>query len=71
MNMHWGMPPKTGLEGLKENWRSDLLSGFLVFLFALPLCMGIAVASGVPLSAGFWCPGLTALISQLTDLPEA
>jgi MFS superfamily sulfate permease-like transporter len=30
--------PKTGLAGLKENWRGDLLSGFLVFLIALPLC---------------------------------
>ncbi|WP_349431212.1 SulP family inorganic anion transporter [Methylomarinum sp. Ch1-1] len=44
--------PKTGLEGLKENWRSDLLSGFLVFLMALPLCLGIAVASGFPPAAG-------------------
>jgi len=27
--------PKTGLAGLKENWRIDLQSGFLVFLIAL------------------------------------
>lgn len=44
--------PKTGLPGLVENWRSDLLSGFLVFLIALPLCLGIAMASGFPPMSG-------------------
>lgn len=44
--------PKTGLSGLAENWRSDLTSGFLVFLIALPLCLGIAMASGFPPMAG-------------------
>jgi MFS superfamily sulfate permease-like transporter len=44
--------PKTGLSGLVENWRSDLLSGFLVFLIALPLCLGIAMASGFPPMSG-------------------
>ncbi|HEY8220118.1 MAG TPA: SulP family inorganic anion transporter [Methylobacter sp.] len=44
--------PQTGLAGLKENWRSDLQSGLLVFLIALPLCLGISVASGFPPSAG-------------------
>jgi len=44
--------PKTGLAGLMENWRADLQAGFLVFLIALPLCLGIAMASGFPPSAG-------------------
>lgn len=40
--------PKDGLAGLKENWSSDALSGFLVFLLALPLSLGIAGASDFP-----------------------
>lgn len=40
--------PKEGLAGLRENWSSDMISGFLVFLLALPLSLGIAGASDFP-----------------------
>ncbi|TAF33459.1 MAG: SulP family inorganic anion transporter [Cytophagales bacterium] len=44
--------PLDGLAGLRQNWRSDLVAGFVVFLIALPLSLGIAGASGVPPVAG-------------------
>ncbi len=53
--------PETGLAGLKQNWQQDLQSGFLVFFLALPLCLGIAIASGFPSSAGI----ITAVIGGI------
>ena len=40
--------PKDGFEGFKQNFSSDAISGFLVFLVALPLSLGIAKASDFP-----------------------
>ena len=53
--------PKDGLEGLKQNWTNDAVSGFLVFLLALPLSLGIAKASEFPPAMGV----LTAMIGGL------
>jgi len=53
--------PKDGLAGLKENWRVDAVAGFLVFLLALPLSLGIAKASGFPAAMGV----LTAMIGGM------
>lgn len=40
--------PVDGLAGLKQNFSADAISGFLVFLLALPLSLGIAGASDFP-----------------------
>lgn len=56
-----GNIPKDGLAGFKENITSDAISGFIVFLLALPLSLGIAKASDFPPLMGL----VTAIIGGL------
>ncbi|AMA48492.1 MULTISPECIES: SulP family inorganic anion transporter [Flavobacterium] len=53
--------PTDGLAGLKENFSSDAISGFIVFLLALPLSLGIAKASDFPPIMGL----ITAIIGGI------
>lgn len=53
--------PADGIAGLKENFSADAISGFIVFLLALPLSLGIAKASDFPPIMGL----ITAIIGGL------
>lgn len=53
--------PADGWAGFKENFSSDAISGFIVFLLALPLSLGIAKASDFPPIMGL----ITAMIGGL------
>jgi MFS superfamily sulfate permease-like transporter len=57
--------PADGIQGLRENWKTDLVAGLLVSLIALPLCLGIAMASGFPAFGGV----ITAIIGGLVVGP--
>jgi MFS superfamily sulfate permease-like transporter len=46
-------PPNRGYDfSFRSNLRYDLPAGLVVFLVALPLCLGISLASGTPLLSG-------------------
>lgn len=53
--------PKDGIDLLKQNFSADLNAGFIVFLLALPLSLGIAKASEFPAIMGL----LTAIVGGI------
>ncbi|MES2624796.1 MAG: SulP family inorganic anion transporter [Pseudomonadota bacterium] len=46
------VPRSSWTPSFRDVWRYDLAASVVVFLVALPLCLGIALASGAPLLAG-------------------
>jgi MFS superfamily sulfate permease-like transporter len=44
--------PRGDTPGLFAHWREDAPASLVVFLVALPLCLGVALASGAPLLSG-------------------